>query len=794
MKKRFYPFFYLVIAGLWIYMSFQPVEVFQSSGTLLTYRTGIWSLDPPAEGGGEIISLDSTGYTVDIRIDSFGIPHIFGADAVSVGYGLGYMHARDRYFQMELITRVTSGRLSQLVGEQAIALDEFWLPYESERRAKEVFEELADTRPEIHAYLIAYGEGINTYLANESDRERSPEYVLLGVKPRQWEPWYAMMVPDYMSYMLTFADDHNEREYLVNTLPKGLLDQLFGVPDDMQYIIPDTTFRAFPPDSIPIPSVYKEGLRSVVQAPDQSPHHWRHGDERTTIGSNNWSIKGSNTANGNAILCNDTHLGITLPNPWYQAHLYCPEFHNYGFTIPCSPYVISGHNEHIAWGMTNAQWNLIDRYELELDSSRAMQYYCDSAWHDIEVREYAVLLPNGDSIITTQAMSVFGKVFFMPHGIQAQRWYCTEGLNRSVLAFDELSRANDWRTFNNALRNFDYPPQNFAFADREGNAGLHCAGKLPMKPLHWSGGILDGSLLPDTAMVPYQFLPNHFNAERGFSASANQMAARTDYHITDDWAEWYRARRINAYLSTLDSITLEDMMTLQYDKTDLVSEDLKALLTEQGSTSPDWNFFMPLLNWNGSSTADRPEPLIARYLKAAIFVNFGYLMEDAYQTGATPNTSTLLRFLTEHDTFCLGTDSFDTGAFLLAARDSALHHLQVDYPNFEQWRYGNATHFQMEHVLRIPGFGVIVPEYGGSSNTPNVNGSNMHAASMRTVIEMGDSLVVFTVLAGGQSGRLNSRWFMDQVPLWRDGNYVPGQFATDPTKIKGVVTQIQSAR
>jgi len=427
---------------------------------------------------------------------------------------------------------------------------------------------------------------------------------------------------------------------------------------------------------------------------------------------------------------------------------------------------------------------------LKINPDNIEQYEMNGEWVPFSTKTYSIPVKGQDSVLFVEKFTPFGRVIADRGEVYAQRWHAMEGENRSVLTFDALAKAVDWRTFNNALKQFCYPPQNFVYADTAGNVGLHCAGKLPMKPAYWDGGVLDGTLPPDTVFVPYQFLPHHYKPEQGYSYSANQVAAQADYYIGTEWAEIYRARRINDVLQTTEVYTVEDMKALQNDRIDLMSEDLKAVLEKYSNASEDWRFVAPLIAWNGSSQASDQEPLLARYFLEAIYANFDQMLQANYDVHQLPPVSNTLRYLLENDTIAWAETTIPTYEFLLMSCDDASQKFKADITNYEMMNYGLLTHFEMNHLFRLPGFGRSIPNLGGSGNTPNVNGENTAGPSMRTIIEMRNGVRAQMVLAGGQSGRINSRWYDNQIVAWRDGVYFRAPFESSAATLDGIALHL----
>lgn len=773
--------FALLLCSLWIGFTFyRPGGIFQPVGSLFTYSTGVFSLRAPdAEPG--TLELKSEGrHEVDIRIDSIGIPHIYGKTADAAAFGMGYMHARDRYFQMEIITRVVQGRLAELLGNNAVSSDIFWRPLEIETKAQEVLEELKADHPRVYAQVMAYNEGVTFYLASEEPRHHSPEYRMLGAGPRGWEPHYPLLLSWYMSYMLTYTDKDVEREQVLKNLPSGLADALYETGNDnYPYIVPDTVFTAqsSQPESILLTGVADPLLKAETIGEREL---------RQSIGSNNWAVSASKSATGSAMLCNDTHLDIALPNPWYEAHVVCPEFNVYGFSIPCSPFIISGYNENIAWGITNSDWDLTDRYLLKINPSNENEYWYEDAWKKMEEREYRISQSNREDTIIRQRFTVFGRVIKGEKEAYAQKWY-PAAKNISVVSFDVLTRAKGWEDFQKALSYYSYPPQNFAYADKWGNTGIISAGKVPLRHEGFKGGLLDGTRMHEEKFVPFASLPQQFKPVRSFVYSANQKPARTSYYLDYDWHEPYRAERIRQLLAQDKKLSVEDMKAIQADRTDIASEEIKALIGKYGTQGEKWKLLEPLKNWNGLVRASSREALIQSYFIHFIRTRFQDILKSEYGVADIVPANKLYAFLQKNDTLDIGKKKVNVRQFLEECITAAEEQLQQDFgKDHHKADYSHFVTFNVRHFVRFPGLGATVPDAGGNANTPNVNTQRVHGASMRTIITMNEKPEALTVLAGGQSGRPNSPNYKNQLEAWKAVEYHAAQFSAKQEELRSI--------
>jgi penicillin G amidase len=767
----------ILLSILWVVGTFYPIAIFTNAGTLFTYNTGIFSLVSPDSK--ENIKIQSNqAKNISIHIDNYGVPHIYADDADDLAFGIGFMQARDRYFQMELITRMVQGTLAERLGEMVVKSDEFWAPYQFERKALEVLKEMKTSQPDVYNYMVSYAAGINAYLNQEKANERSPEFVLLGTQPRKWETHYPLFLIWYMSHSLTYYDAHISRQNVLNKLKNSPLMALYNpyVTTDYPYIAPDTVFNY-------TSSYTNENV--TFNSDDESAVSWIEAELFKSLGSNNWSVGAIKSATGNSMLCNDPHLDLTLPGPWYEVRMFCKDYSVAGFSIPCSPWVISGHNENISWGVTNGEWDLLDRILLETNEKE--QYKANGEWLNFSKLETSINVKNEKRSIEKQ-FTVWGPVEEVKGKKYALRWYPAEK-HASVITFHKLAKANNWSEFNEALSYYKFPPQNFVYADKDGNTGLKCAGNLPYKPQSFDGGLLSSNTSVESDYVPFDKMSGYFNNKRGFSSSANQISAKTNYYLNFEWPENYRAKRINTVLSSKDKLDQNDMMALQYDKKDISFDEFKPLLEKFGTNNPDLE---PLKNWDGVVQKDSYPAALYTVLKLTIRKELAEIMNKKLKVATYPNLSSMYAYLLTKNEFSFSDTTFSTESYFIKTVESAKMMLKNEFGDsyLEKANHNNASTYVIKHLLQLPGWGVEAENASGNAHTPNVITYKKHGASMRTLIEMSQPVNAKTIQAGGQSGRVNSKQYANQVELWKIGKYKSEQF-TSPDKLENIVQTIQ---
>lgn len=751
MKKKIIHLIIIAIAFSWLSLSFVSVyNPFGAIGKLFSYPEGIFFMTNPEEN----LVLNNTDFEVHIFLDEYGIPTIKGESANDVAFGLGFMHARDRYFQMELITRTVQGRLSEILGKSTLQNDIFWKPLEIEKLALKEWDDIQKQNPDVHSYLMAYNKGIRNYLSTEEKSALFPEYKMLDEQPLVWKDHYPLLLSYYMSHMLAYSG--NDLDWALNKgkLPQNLFNQLFSVQEDYPYMYSEI-YGSEKNRTLPIDSSSSASANPIAR---------REMEKNQSIGSNAWVVSNSRTSGKGAFLCNDTHLTISMPNPWYQAHLICNDFHVQGFTIPCNPYVLSGNNEDIAWGITNTHWDEVDVFKLQADGN---YYTVDGVRKEFKTKTIEIELKGEEPYVFETKHSDFGIVHERDGEFFAEKWHALD-FNSSVMAFGKLNVAQNWNDFRTALKKFTFPPQNFVFSDKSGNIGMISAGKLPRKSATYNGEVLDGSKTMLTEYVDFDDLPQYYYGDSLFASTNNQLQARANYYLNYNWTAPYRALQINKLLSKSTSLTMEDMKEAQTNKTDLSFYATLKLYEEIDLNQEQSSFLGVLKTWDGKVLASSKEAVKYYYLYNAIAQNFDAFLENEYGFSWRPSYEKILEIMEPSEKHI--ETIVPAKEFLLAALDTA-RTWNVRYAN-DETIYSHVQPFYMNHMLRIPGLGRVIPEKGGNSNTLDVNGYGEHGASMRSIIRLAkNEAEIYTVLAGGQSGRITSSNYDNQISKWKSGTY-----------------------
>jgi len=762
----------LIITGGWLYVSFLPYSGLNSLQNLAGYRTGLLGMKAPASAKQQEIKGVAANATIDI--DTLGVPHIFGNDLNSVAYAIGYMHAKDRYFQMELTARTANGSLAEMLGEAGVNSDRQWKRFELAQKAKTYLDELNKSQPALYAYLKAYGEGVNAYVASEKPANRDPMYTVWNYTPAAWKTENVFLIQWYMSEELTFYDDYIDKQEVIDKIPAGIRQLLYPEhPENQPTIIPGIMSK----------KEWKENGIVKLFKPGQTNNYEARAFDRS-LGSNNWVVGKSRTRDRELFLANDLHLSLCAPNILYELHLVAPGLHAYGYSIPGVPLIVTGHNENIAWGITNGGWDVTEQYMLKLNPQNRDQYWLDGKWTNVEKKEFQINIKDNGSQKMTVDYTVFGPMVRKDSVQYGLKWHPAASC-RAVESFWKLMQAANWNDFSNALRTYDYPSQNFVYGDIQGNIGMICAGKMPVKPADYNGGLFDGTRSVTTGYIPFDSLPRVFNPGQDYLFSANQEPGQEKNYFSSRWFDdLSRPRRIDQLLSANRKMSREDLRLMQTDIVDVSVDSLRVLLDKYASGKKLSSNWEAMRNWNGELTPGSQQAIFYKsYRRATRFVCRN--LAKKLQVKAWPGYDQLMHFLLSGDSMMVSgekVNSKDCFNDLLRISDSL-------YAKLSDVEKKNAYVFDIPQMTFLPGLNTPVEQVGGSENTINVNYS-AHPV-IRTLVEFqGNDVQSWMVNATGQTGRINRKDYFQQLSSWKRNELHKTQFTSQRGKLQAITNTV----
>jgi penicillin amidase len=554
---------------------------------------------------------------IEIIRDVDATPHIYAQSKRDALFGLGYVHAQDRLWQMEFQRRIGQGRLSEILGGATVATDRFLRTLGVNRAARSAWDSLpAADRDATNAYIA----GINAYIAANQNK-LPPEFLLAGAKP---EPWTGPDVLGWQKMMSWDLGGNYSTELLRSDMVRKVgFDRagqlLAGYPEDGPVIVQSIGSGAGYDQLIEL----GEQVRALMGVG---------GPNGEGLGSNNWVIDGTKSATGKPILADDPHLGTRVPSIWYLAHLSAGDFEAIGATLPGAPGVVIGRNRNIAWGVTNLGPDVQDLFRERLDASGAQAEF-EGRMEPMQIITETIKVKGAPDIQQRVRITRHGPLISdalndndadlppddrreSPYEPLAFRWTALDPTDTTLSAFMAINEARNWDDFTAALRNYVAPSQNFVYADVEGNIGYYAPGRLPIR----AEG--DGALPAEgwsgknewTGWIPFEELPHAYNPPEHFIATANNRPTPDDYpyFLGREWAQPYRARRITELLQAKDKLSVDDLAAIQGDIVSLYARQLLPKLLEMTSAqSEDVAQALELLRaWDGTASGDSPAAAI----------------------------------------------------------------------------------------------------------------------------------------------------------------------------------------
>lgn len=779
-------------------------------------RLAAWLIGLSALGGGlalrrwrrsrrfsriEQRTLPGLSADVTINLDRYGIPAIAGATRADVIRALGFVTARDRLFQMDLLRRMTAGRLSEVMGQPTVELDTEQRSKGFERAAQAILERLPEDQI---ALLQAYADGVNAYL----DRMKLPplECVALRYRPEHWRVTDSILVCLYMFQSLT--EDEILRERSLSIMQQALPPEVvaFLTTDADPYATPLVGGSESRRPQQPIPVAALASL--VHQSPPGEPPVPI--EQAAIKGSNGWVVAGGKTNSGAAMLANDLHLALSVPNVWYRAGLRYGTTAIIGLVLPGCPLIIAGSNTRVAWGFTNACSDVIDLVRLQLDPDDATRYRTAEGWRSFEVREERIAVKGAADVRVEVRQSCWGPVLRHPLLDQpvALRWTALDpqAVDFGLLHMDGAQNIDDAI---DVMQRYAGPPMNVMLADADGRIAWTTCGKIPKR--HGFDGAISHAWIDDEIgwrgyLAPAE-LPLVVDPPSGYLATANNRTTGKDYpHVLGhNYPSSYRAYRIGEQLQAMRQIEERDMLALQLDTTSAFFERYRSLALARLTAAVIAE--RPALReardeiaaWDGAMNVDsRGIALLAELRGALIAGVFEPYLRPCRQ--ADPSFSyywfnpdaPLLQLLTAQIPATLPDPERYAGwdACLIDQLEQSIERLLARHGvrSLTELTWGRVNTVAVAHPL-----GQAVPLLGKLLNMPRaalnggefcvlvagVLGGTLYGPTMRMVVAPSREDSAILHMPGGQSGNPLASNYRDQHHAWITGQPLP--FVPGPT-------------
>jgi penicillin amidase len=752
------------------------VPVFLLAGAALA----VFLTLPPAH---ETLHIPGLSAPVDVTLDSHGIPRITAANEPDAAAALGYLHARDRLFQMELMRRAASGRLAELAGPRAVPIDRQARIFGEYQHTERSYAELPAN---MKAILAAYTAGVNAWISARG-RLAAPEFLVLGA-PEPWTPVDCLLWSETISLWL--SENYRtelDRAALAGKLPMERLLQLWPPQ-------PDTPT----PDSTTPPPMIRQGLLDALPA-FPGAFTW------PSEASNAWAVDGHHTATGSPLLAGDPHLSLGFPSLWYLARIETPGAVLVGATAPGVPFLIIGHNAHIAWSFTTAG---IDTQDVFVETLRPDGTYATPEGpRPFDIRHETIHVRGAPDVVLTVRTTRHGPVIGGPFPENGGKpgdpvlAVSMAGLQLpgSAPGLFALNHAGTVAEAGHAAALMTAPMQNLTVADHDSIA-LFTTGSVPIRragdggmPVAGADGAHDW-----TGFANGDALPHYVAPASGSVENANERTAPPDFPVFlgRDFPAPIRANRIHALLGAKPEFAPADFQAMQADDVSSFAQTVlpvvKSLPAGSGMTGQAQAL---LARWDGTMAMDRPEPLIfnaalQRFVAQKLAAN--HVPEN--DSGPWPDFAQFLLVQGGDKIWCNG----DCKPDLSRALADAVAHLATLYgPDPAAWRWGAAHQAVFAHPLlgNLPIIGpfasrrVAVP----GDNTTLFRGGNgtlgdftaTHGAAYRGVYDLADLDRSRFVVTPGQSGNLLSPHAWDMLALWAAGRTIT--IADSPDRVTGTI-------
>lgn len=751
---------------------------------------------PVLEGKRELPGL---ALPVQVSADRYGIPTITAPSRPDALRALGYVTARDRLFQMDLLRRHSAGRLAEIFGKATLQSDITQRGLGFTRVATAI---MAHLRPDEQQALQAYADGVNAFI---TQMDTPPfEFLLLGYRPTVWTAQDSILVVLNMFQTLTGDEDDERMLTIMETvLPPEVITFLTPDTDSYTTVLGGGSDSRRPMQPVPVKAL--AALRRSP-APNNQQATQRLRVSTPPLGSNNWAVDHSKTADGRAILANDMHMQLSVPNIWYRAVLHYGDVDIAGVLLPGAPIVVAGSNNHVAWGMTNLKSDVLDLVRLEINPANPEEYRTPGGWKRFDRTAEIIRIKGGRQIVQEVKRTIWGPVSPQPllgYPV-AIRWTALDpqAVNIGLLSMDAvttLAQALD------VINRFRGPPLNVLIADKHGRIAWTYSGRIPLR--QGFDGSASKSWADDhtgwAGYIPPQALPRVLDPASGFLVTANNRTLGKDYPyvIGHNFAHSYRAYQISKRLREMHNITEQDMLRLQLDTTSHFYEFYQqlalAVLTETAMAGEPHLAAAQqhIRDWHGRADVESVGfALLVQFretLLADVFAPFLVQCQevDAEFSYAWRNKETPLRILLSSRLPELLPDPIRYPTWDVFIRDKlaeSLQQLRREYQvtSLQQLTWGRLNTAHIAHPLSkaLPILGQVLnmPRQAlpGCAYCVRTTGPDWGAAE-RLVVSPGRHHDGIFQMPGGQSGHPLSPNYSDQHRFWVQGTPMP--FLPGPT-------------
>ena len=750
---------------------------------------------------------------VTVYRDAYAVPHIVAQNEADLYKVTGYVTAQDRLWQMDLMRRVTQGRLSEIFGKDMVNTDVVLRKTRIPDNSRKLFKTL---EPKYVSALQNFAAGVNQYISEHQD-DLPLEFTILNYKPEPWQPEQSLNLVGYMAWNLEVGYKFEAvLQELKNKVSKEKIQEL--LPDYKRLntlAYPSFAFEK----NIKVDTALVAALDKISNiVPD------------IFNGSNNWVVSGKKSTTGKPILSNDMHLGLNVPGIWSQMHQMIPGKLNVsGVILPGAPFIVAGHNEHISWGMTNVMLDGSDFYVETINPDNHTQYKFNGAWRDMEVHHEKIYVkgqkePIKKDLYFTHRGPIFNEVLKINMPSISLHWVGNED-SREIEALYQLNRAENWNDFTQAIKGFNSVSQNIAYADTEGNIGIYLTGRIPKRAApgyHFFPG--DTDRYDWKGFVPFDSLPYEYNPKRGYVSSANNKSVGDDYpYYISEWYDVpYRIKRIRQMLTAKDKLSIDDFKQMLYDHHAEQADEIKPVLIKYISKIKDMSAtekkaLQILKDWDNTYETDKAAPLLFDLLLPKIFKN----LTDDEMDGSTKSFKSY--FLLVYSKYLLdnvfaneksawvdnvNTPEEETFADIIALSfKQTVSEITKKYGELDKVKWGDVHQLKLIHPIgkmdimdKLFNLNRTYPAPGGISTVnPFIYAvgksfDSKAGASEKHIFNTANYDQSYWVLPTGVSGIPGSKHYLDQSEMFVAGKLHPNFISLQKVKENAVDTSVFTSK
>lgn len=747
-----------------------------------------------------VTNLKNLSADVQVSFDAYDIPHIFADSWTDAACVLGYLHASHRLIQMDLYRRQASGTMAEIMGPDAFESDKL-VRQLGLRRTTEAFWNSDDVPAPLRAEILAYCDGVNQRLAELTKTGLPPFFAAMGYAPQPWSPIDALVFSKYMGW---------DQSGTMDDLWFGIMVEKFGIaaatelwPLERPYEIPIVAVQA---DRAKHVQTIAPAIRGNAEVYSRLIDHFaavRRGGPRDFCGSNNWAVGGTRTRSGKPILCNDPHLGFSLPSFWYTVAISVNEEQLAGVGFPGSPIVVIGHTDHHGWGITNMQADAVDFFVETLDPKDPSKYRHRGELKNLQ-RIVEMVPVRGEAPRELVIESTVHGPIINRDGQTISLAWTGLGVTGDAAALWGVSRAKTLAEFLKAADKLKVPAINLVYADASGNIAIHPCGELPIRTPGQGRIPMDGASGENDwqGMIPRDRLTLAINPASDYVASANNRPTPPGFpfYVGWMWDPSYRARRIQTMLAQAKDLTVESMRAIQNDVYDEAASRfvpvLLANVKETDISDPtERQCLRVLADWDFIADIDSKAPIVwQRWFEAYRDA----VWQDEWETRQIPKQGgswgfsgnnrrepmlEILEFMTREDpdshwfddrrtkTVETRNDIFEVSLANASARIAREFGSDPD-----RWTWGDLQHLGIRSLTGQPDLARTGGPVPGTDFTVNPGGEGGNlggGACWRMIVDFGKPAQSLGVYPGGQSEDPESPHYADQMPLWEAGKYTP---------------------